>query len=309
MNAPYAKDPARRGEYRSEGRVKSGRIEGREIRWLADVNPGFRPDYCNLVQDTDGRLCVFERHDEQGVVHRSRRPSDITEWLPVSVCIPVRGRHALDAAALDGGRRYAASVLTTGGKLYGNLYDGKRWGEECVLLADETTTVAGDDRRLALEFDPTSKRLHLIYVDAGSVLRYRRLDAPYAKTDWRPALSEPGRELAAGVFTCALSVDSSRTPYGLVITYGLEKHRGKDKRVRTGELYARRFDGKAWQGEPVLVSQPGTIHNWYPNVNQDVRDGLCVLYSRSVDRAHLGVPLAVMVSVCTMAADRPGGDR
>ena len=309
VNAPYAKDPARRGEYRSEGRVKSGRIEGREIRWLADVNPGFRPDYCNLVQDTDGRLCVFERHDEQGVVHRSRRPSDITEWLPVSVCIPVRGRHALDAAALDGGRLYAASVLTTGGKLYGNLYDGKRWGEECVLLADETTTVAGDDRRLALEFDPTSKRLHLIYVDAGSVLRYRRLDAPYAKTDWRPALSEPGRELAAGVFTCALSVDSSRTPYGLVITYGLEKHRGKDKRVRTGELYARRFDGKAWQGEPVLVSQPGTIHNWYPNVNQDVRDGLCVLYSRSVDRAHLGVPLAVMVSVCTMAADRPGGDR
>ena len=47
----------------------------------------------------------------------------------------------------------------------------------------------------------------------------------------------------------------------------------------------------------MLVSQPGTIHNWYPNVNQDVREGLCVLYSRSKDREHLGVPLAVMVSV------------
>ena len=242
VDAPYAKDPARRGEYRSEGRVKTGRIEGRAIGWLADVNPGFTPDYGNLVQDAAGHLCVFERHEQQGVVHRSRRPNDITEWLAASACIPVRGRHALDAAALDGGKLYAASVLTTGGKLYGNLYDGRRWGEECVLIADDTTTVAGDDRRLALEFDPTVKRLHLIYVDAASVLRYRRLDSPYARADWRPALSEPGRELAAGVFTCALSVDSSRTPYGLVITYGLEKHGGRDKRERTGELYARRFD-------------------------------------------------------------------
>ena len=45
------------------------------------------------------------------------------------------------------------------------------------------------------------------------------------------------------------------------------------------------------------MSRPGTIHNWYPNVNRDVRDGLCVMYSRSVDSQKLGVPLAVMVSV------------
>ncbi|MBC8869635.1 MAG: hypothetical protein H8E44_09470 [Planctomycetes bacterium] len=57
--------------------------------------------------------------------------------------------------------------------------------------------------------------------------------------------------------------------YGLVITYGLEKHAGGDNRERTGELNARRFDGNRWQGEPMLVSPPGTIHNWYPNVNRD----------------------------------------
>ena len=217
--------------------------------------------------------------------------------MPGATCIPVKGRHALDAAALDDGKLYAASVLTTGGKLYGNLYDGQAWGSEAVLLADEMTTVAGDDRRLALDFDPTSRRLHLVYVDRESVLRYRSLDAPYGAGDWEPPLERPGRQLATGIFTCALSIDSSREPYDLVITYGIEKHRGEDERVRTGEIYARRFDGGSWEGEAVLVSQPGTIHNWYPNVNRDAKDGLCVMYSRSTDADHLGTPLAIMASV------------
>jgi len=318
VNAPYAKDPARRGEYRHEGRIKKGRIEGQTIRWLEDVNPGFTPDYSNIVksqvnplagspfapplgygQDTAGYFWVFTR-ESQGVVYRSRQPNDITQWMPETVCIPVSGRHALDAAALEKGKLYAMSMLTTDGKIYGNLYDGQEWGREGILIADDVTTVAGDDRRLSLEFDLTQKRLHLIYVDANNILRYRYLNSPYRSEDWQPALSNPGLELATGVFTCALSVDASQTPYGLVITYGLEKHLGRDKRERTGELYARRFDGKEWQGKAILVSQPGTIHNWYPNVNQDVSDGLCVMYSRSVNKAYLGAPLAVMVSVCLL---------
>jgi hypothetical protein len=297
VNAPYAKDPARRGEYLHKGRVKKGRIEGRAIRWLADDDPGFTPDYTNLVQDTAGYLWVFNRESQQGTAHRSREPNDVRAWMPKSVCLPVKGRHALDAAALDDGKLYVVSLLTTDGKLYGNLYDGRDWGDRPVLIADGLTTVAGDDRRLAVDFDPTQKRLHLLYVDAENRLRYRFLDPPYQPADWQPPLSQPGAELATGVFTCALSVDSSTTPYGLAVTYGIEKHLGRDKRQRTGELCARRFDGKNWQGEPLLVTQPGTIYNWYPNVNRDVRDGLCVLYSRSLDESHLGVPLAVMVSV------------
>jgi len=297
VNAPYARDPARQGEYTHEGRIKRGRIIGRHIRWSQDVDLGFTPDYSNLVRDSDGYLWVFTREDQQGTAHRSSKPNDIDRWEPESIFLPVKGRHALDAAALDDGKLYAASLLTTDGKLYGNLYDGEKWGDSPNLIADNLTTVAGDDRRLAIEFDPTQKRLHVIYVDAENRLRYRHLDPPYRRSDWQPTLSQSGLELASGIFTCALSVDSSSMPYGLVITYGLEKHVGKDKRQRTGELYARRFDGLEWRGEPILVSQPGTIHNWYPNVNQDVRAGLCVLYSRSKDREHLGVPLAVMVSV------------
>ena len=300
VNAPYARDPARRGEYRHEGRVKKGRIDGRTIRWLADAKLPFTPDYCNLVRDTAGHFWVFTREAGQGVASRSSRPNDIREWTPPAVCMPVTGRHALDAAALDGGKLYAASVLTTGGKLYGNLYDGTRWGRTAVLIADGLTRVAGDDRRLSLEFDSARKRLHLVYVDARSTLRSRYLDSPYRPQDWWPPLSKPGRELAGGVFTSALSVDTSRTPYGLAITYGLQRHLGRDKRQRTGELYARRFDGERWRGAARLVSQPATVHNWYPSVNRDVAGGLCVLYSRSVDKAHLGTPLAVMVAVCKL---------
>jgi len=297
-DAPYAKDPARRGEYRQEGRIKKGRIEGRTIRWLSDVDPGFAPDYSSIVQDSAGRLWVFTRESGRVAVYRTREPHDTRRWTPKAVCIPTRGRHAPDAAALDGGKVYVASVLTTHGKMYGNLFDGNAWGRQGVLIADGLTHVAGDDRRLALEFDPTQKRLHLIYVDATNHLRYRALDSPYRPQDWRPALSRPGRVLAEGVFTCALSVDTAQRPYGLVITYGLEKQRGKDKRQRLGELYARRFDGNQWQGEAVLVSQPASTYNWYPSVNQDVRAGLCVMYSRSLDRTRLSVPLAVMVSIC-----------
>ena len=193
---------------------------------------------------------------------------------------------------------YVVSLLTTDGTLYGNLYDGRDWEATPVMIADDLTTVAGDDRRLAVEFDPTENRLHLTYVDRENKLRYRHLDSPYRLSDWTPPLSSPGSELESGVFTCALSVDSSKAPHELVITYGRERHVGKDNRQRTGELHVRRFDGTSWLGEPLRISQPDTIFNWYPNVSQNVRDGLCVLYSRSMDERRLGTPLAVMVSVC-----------
>lgn len=300
VNAPYAKDPARRAEYTSEGRIKVGRIDGRSIHWKQDVDPGFVPDYCNLVRDSNGFLWVFTRENETGIVHRSRAAHDVQSWGSKQTCIGVQGRHALDAAALDDGKLYAVSMLTTGGKLFGNLYDGSAWVRDPILLADGLTTVAGDDRRMAVEFDPTQKKLHLIYVDADNRLRYRYLNSPYGQSDWSPALSEVGLEIAENVFTAALSVDTSTAPYGLVVTYGIEKYLGQDKRRRSGELFIRRFGGEKWLSRPLLVSQPGTIHNWYPNVNHDASKGSCVLFSRSIDKRNMAVPLAVMASVTTI---------
>jgi len=282
----------------SSGEIKKGRIEGRKINWIADVNPGFTPDYSNIVRDTAGYFWIIARESQLGVSYRSRNPNDIKLWEPQDICMPIEGRHALDAAALDDKKLYVVSTLTTGGKIYGNLYNGHDWSSEAVLICDKATTVAGDDRRASIEFDPTQKRLHLVYLDSRGKLRYRSLDTPYRQENWQPKLSTDGLELADNVFTSAISVDKSVIPYDLMITYGIQKHLGRDKRRRTGELFARRFDGQKWQGGAVLMSQPGTIYNWYPNVNQDISNGLCVMYSRSVDRTNIGIPLAIMVSVC-----------
>jgi hypothetical protein len=300
--APYARDPAHRGEYTSAGRVKKGLVRGDRIEWVEDHDPGFTPDYCNLVRDSQGHFWIFTRQNNRGVAYRAPRPDAIDAWGDEQICIPVEGRHAMDAAALEGGKVYAASVLTTGAQLFGNLYDGEHWGEEPALLADDMTTIAGDDRRLSLEFDPSDQRLHLLYVDASSTLRHRSCEAPYGPANWSPALSEPGFELASGVFTSALSLDSSTKPYGLVVTYGLERYADTDERFHTGKLFARRFDGKQWAGEPVLVSEPGTIHNWYPNVSQDARDGLCVLYSKCEDPEYVRIPLSILATVVPLEA-------
>ncbi|UCE48262.1 MAG: exo-alpha-sialidase, partial [Phycisphaerales bacterium] len=206
VKAPYARDPKRRAEYIHEGRIKKGRIEGRQINWLADVNPGFSPDYSNIVQDTDGHFWIFARESKLGVAYRSRNPNGIEFWEPKTVCMPVEGRHAMDAAALDEKRLYVVSTLTDGGRLYGNLCDGHTWNSEPVLICGEATKVPGDDRRASIEFDPTQKRLHLVYVDGRSKLRYRCLICPYRSENWQPQLSTDGLELAEHVFTSALSV-------------------------------------------------------------------------------------------------------
>jgi len=156
------------------------------------VNPGFTPDYSNLLQDTEGFFWLFTRKSQQCIAFRSRSPNDINEWAPENVCVPVIGRHASDAAALDEGKLYVVSMLTPNGRLYGNIYDGQEWGREAILITDDVTTVAGDDRRLSLEFDPLQKRLHLIYVDARNKLRYRSLDAPYSPENWNPPLAYHG---------------------------------------------------------------------------------------------------------------------
>ena len=112
-------------------------------RRLQYDRPGFSPDYGNIVQDSAGYLWIFTRVDQQGTAHCSRKPNDIRACMQRSVCVPVKGRHALDAAALDKGRLYAVSLLTTDGRMYGTLYDGKKWGETPVLIAAGLTRATG----------------------------------------------------------------------------------------------------------------------------------------------------------------------
>jgi len=296
--------------------VKVGTVSGRTINWQETYGVAYG-GYTSVTQDSEGHLLVLTRQSlkdiaaqskldvdlppeaaEKGLtlaVCRSKRPHDPTAWVPLEKCLAGvnLARPVAKIVGLDRGMAYVVSMATDreGGMMFGSLYDGRSW-RETVTISSNTTKVAGDDRRFSAEFDPTTGKMHLVYVDADNNLRYRNLSAPYTAEDWEPPLTEPGKLLEEEVFTCILSVDASKVPYGLKVLYGKLKYTGEDPRVRTGELYIRDFNGDCWTGKPTLVSEQGAVNNWYPNMNRDVSKGVCVLYTKG-----LRMPLSIMVSV------------
>jgi len=76
--------------------------------------------------------------------------------------------------------------------------------------------------------------------------------------------------------TVVLSLDTSSKP-AQVYLFGKTIREGKDKRKTYGELYIQHLSAGTWS-EPVLVSEPRTVENWYPNMNQGLRYGIGILY-------------------------------
>ena len=86
------------------------------------------------------------------------------------------------------------------------------------------------------------------------------------------------------------SLDTSRKPAHVYVLHGKTLYENKnDLRSTYGELYLQRFDGRTWS-KPVLVSEPGTKENWYPNMNEDVRHGIGILYLKGAGRVQSGKP-------------------
>jgi len=78
-----------------------------------------------------------------------------------------------------------------------------------------------------------------------------------------------------------MSLDTSKTQSYLYLLYGKTQFEHRDPRWQSGELYIVKFDGESWS-EPVLVSEPGTKYNWYPNMNEDVSKGIGVMYLKGM---------------------------
>jgi hypothetical protein len=176
--------------------------------------------------------------------------------------------------------------MTVGGvgKLYANLFDGQKWGAEDIELATGMSTWAGTDRRMCAVFDEQAKVIHLAYVDGEGWLWYRRAKSPYGPEDW----SRPVRLHDFRTFTVVLSLDTSQRPAHLYLLFGKTLFQdGRDLRNTYGALYLQRLAGRTWS-QPVLVSEPDTIDNWYPNMNADVRHGLGILYLRGSGRTRDG---------------------
>ncbi len=297
--------------------VCRGTISGEEIQWEEpykfDTQLSYYPD---LKQDTNGYFTMTgrvplrdEKHQFIGTEvlwKRSTRPNDISEWEPDMRCIehtsdkPVDknswkkiGSTAHENLTLEDGKSYVFGMMTVGGagRLYGNLFDGEKWGTKSIELATGMSTWAGTDRRMCAVFDKAAKVIHLAYVDGGGNLWYRNAKTPYSANDWsKPVQLQPFK-----TFTVVLSLDTSHQPAHVYVLFGKTLFEGKDLRNTYGALYLQRFDGQSWS-EPVLVSEPDTEDNWYPNMNADVKCGIGILYLKGSGRTRPGKkpPLDIM---------------
>ena len=290
--------------------VCEGTISGTEIRWKEPcrlyTRLGYYPD---LKRDSIGYFTMTGRaalYDEEGefagteVLWKSTvRPGDLERWTPDVRYIPHRSDRHTDEDSwkrvgstvhenlvLEDGKSYAFAMMTVDGKgmLYGNLHDGETWGKTETVLADDMSTWAGTDRRLCAVFDEAAKVIHLGYVDGRGRLWYRSASSPYGAKNW----SEPVQLQPFETFTVVLSLDTSHRPAHVYALFGKTLFEDKkDLRNTYGALYLQRLDGQVW-GEPVLVSEPGTEDNRYPNMNEDLRHGIGILYLKGSGRTRPG---------------------
>ena len=214
---------------------------------------------------------------------RSLRPNDITEWGPQQQVIhhtsDMKSSEVHENIPLEDGQSYVIGMLSVAGegRLYGNLFDGQKWREQDTLLAENMSTVRGTDKRMSAVWDPHARVIHLSYVDHDSQLWYRTCKSPYRTEDWTaPVKLKPFK-----VFTNVMSLDASRTPARVYLVYGKTEFEHSDPRWQSGSLFLMKFDGKSWS-HPVIVSAPGSKHNWYPNMNADASQGLGVLYLKGM---------------------------
>ena len=133
-------------------------------------------------------------------------------------------------------------------------------------------------------WDPQAKVIHLSYFDHGSQLWYRTCKSPYSPEDWSDSI----KLKLFKVFTNVMSLDTTRMPAHLCLLYGKTLFEHPDPRWQSGELYMTRFDSQTWS-ESVLISEPGTKYNWYPNMNADVSEGIGLLYLKGVPKNQAAI--------------------
>ena len=305
-----APDPEKRDMVAAtfQGTLRGETIEWGEPHRVPHLTLGY---YEDLQQDGTGRFTVSGRvmhFDDAGKVTgitiewaRSLHPNDITAWGPQQQVIhqvsDMKSSEVHENIPLEEGKSYVIGMLSVNGqgRLYGNLFDlpadqasaqagGEEWGEEDVWLAENMSTVRGTDKRMSAVWDPRAKVIHLSYVDHDSQLWVRTCQRPYRPEDW----SEPIKLKPFKVFTNVMSLDTTKTPAHLWLLYGKTLFEHPDPRWQSGELYLTKFDGESWR-ESVLVSEPGTKYNWYPNMNEDVSKGIGVLYLKGMPKNQAAV--------------------
>jgi hypothetical protein len=275
------------------------------------IDPEGTDFYLSAAVGPDGTFWVQSRHVDRSSptasqdtrLTRTITPGRLTGWTEPIHPIPLRAKGSIvplvvplrDGKAYSFARTYQETE-TNMSRLWGNLFDGRRWGERPSVLA-RMTDVLGDDRRMSAVFDAKSGLLHLIYIDEGGVFRHRQLYPPYQEESWQPPLSQPGREIYPAPVHCAVaSLDPHVSPSRVYVVFGRELRVGHDPRHRTGELRLAVFDGSNWRIEDQPVSEPGATDCWYPNVSAKVNPAgeLGVLYLKGWEKGRYRAHFTLM---------------
>jgi hypothetical protein len=288
--------------------VREGQIAGLDIYFSNPIELVNDPNgvhfYMDVSQDENGYYWLSTRHGGGGVqnntVFRSLQPYDFISWDTGAVPIDINVDQSIvpEIIGLEGGKAYAMARVYDSNEysIRGSFFDGTSWSSDYKI--DDMTDVVGDDRRISAEWDPLTKRIHLLYVDRYGDLRHRILNHPYRASDWKPTLNRPGTLVESGpVFAAVLSIDIREMPAPIYAVYGAERYVGSDPRTRSGEIYIKEYNGMNWCNNSYLISEVGEIYNWYPNVNKYVTadDKIGVLFSKG-----LSAPLEAMFSVVTV---------
>ncbi|MCP4610270.1 MAG: hypothetical protein GY845_16290 [Planctomycetes bacterium] len=286
--------------------IRSGTIANGNITWSTSsivargkLSPretySYYPD---AMVEEDGRLSLTIRHyyiDESSKSHLdpafvvATKAGDITDWqLPVNLTILPEPQmiDGHENIPLSKGRRVL--IYRTHNRVYkagtpGNFFafhwDGTEWSRPVDL--GNSDGINGSDKRFCAMFDPVAGIVHLMYIeDSGTLwkneLRYRTLSPPYGVSDW----SSP-TTIAENVFTVTMGMDTLSRPARIAVVYGDQKYTPGGQwggRLHAGELYMKWLDGKSWQSDCQLISEPGDERAWYPSISEDVSGAFGVLY-------------------------------
>jgi len=285
------KNPTNDGLYISEGI-----INGNDIIWDAPhfIITGSYYYYNDVKRDFSGRLHFSGRHYDGSFTNifwmRAKNPYDNSAWeSPVillsgnTVTPRVDGHENIQ---LGGNEVYVIIRTATNninpslkpsnlGSFYGMHYNGKDW-ETVPTELGISDGIAGSDKRLSAIFDPNTDTIHLVYIDDNDNLYHKTLKTPYNSDDWTSS-----QLIVNNAFCCILGIDTTVSPSRIALVYGDQLVTDpSDGRNCTGALYLKWFDGRSWEIENLLISEPGETYNWYPNMIRDVSGDIGVMYQK-----------------------------
>ena len=151
-------DPEKREMVKAtfRGTIRGDVIEWGEPNLVPHLTLGY---YEDLQQDITGRFTVSGRvphFDDAGKITgmtvewaRTLHPNNITAWKSqqkvVEYFSDMKSSEIHENIPLEDGKSYVIGMLSVDGqgRLYGNLFDGKKFGAEATLLAENMSTVRG----------------------------------------------------------------------------------------------------------------------------------------------------------------------